>query len=176
MERLTRNKIAIYSAGKTWAGHGFRDMRDNHGFNINARWIDIQDILADPNDTFAPEIHNDHEYLGNVWDNGCKQDCLSADMGILFAQPADGEKHSGSLVELGHITAFNKPVYIIGTCASVEPAGHSDRAWKYQSCVYHWPHISDMLEGFKTAVQHYQKNYKSQWLANNRLAMQSKAA
>ena len=33
----------IYTAGKTWAAHWFRPLKDQ--FNINARWIDIQDIL-----------------------------------------------------------------------------------------------------------------------------------
>tara|TARA_Y100000034_G_scaffold113340_1_gene148264 strand:+ start:4361 stop:4867 length:507 start_codon:yes stop_codon:yes gene_type:complete len=167
--RLNKDLISIYSAGKTWAGHGFRDMREQ-GFNINARWIDVQDLLSGPSDSFAPEIHANEAYKREIWDNGCKVDCLACDMMLLYCSPEDGNTHSGSLVELGHVTALGKPVYIIGTCESVEPVGNSDRAWKSQKIVTHWPEITDMLTGFRKAVRHYQRNYRAQWEANHGIA------
>lgn len=174
MERVyvpTKPEIVIYAAGKTWMAPEFRKMR-NHGFNVNSSWIDIEHVLSDPNDTYAPEIHENTEFLGEIWDNGCKQDCNSADLMILACAPVDGNLQSGALVELGHVTGepHNKPCYIIGTCASVEPAGDSDRAWKYQSNVYYWPEYFDVENykldcagGFSAAVRHYRANYAPQW-------------
>lgn len=158
--------IKIYAAGKTWAGFGFREMVKK-GYNIIARWINVQDILTGPDDEFSEEIHNNEDYKREIWDNGCKVDCLDADMMLLYASPEDGNNHSGSLVELGHVSAFGKPVYIIGTCQSFEPIGNSDRAWKSQRHVYHWPNISDMAEGFEKAVAHYKANYNKQWHERN---------
>ena len=157
------NMVSIYSAGKTWMAADFRKLRDRHGFNINARWIDIQQALTGPDDIFPDEVHADEEYKREIWDNGCKVDCLNADMGILVARPEDKNMHSGSLVELGHITAFNKPMYILGTCESFEPAGNSDRAWKSQECVHFWPEETDAIKGFYKAVGHYQMHYAEQW-------------
>lgn len=172
---MKRDQIKIYTAGKTWAAHWFKGMRA-HGFNINAQWIDVQHVLADPTDTFAPEVHEDTALLGEIWEKGCKADCLSADMMILAASPVDGDKHSGSLVELGHVTGQGKPCYILGTCASFEPVGHSDRAFKFQRNCYHWPEYdvqnpSELLQGFKDAIFHYQRYYERQWHQNNGIAM-----
>ena len=157
-----KEDISIYGAGKTWAASTLREMRDVHGFNINSRWIDIQDVLQSPTDEFPTEIHADEDYKREIWDNGCKADCLSADMMVLVCSPADGEKHSGSLVELGHVTAFGKPAYIVGTCASVEPVGHSDRAWRSQANVFWWPDL-EPLGGFSKAISHYQTFFAEQW-------------
>ena len=128
----------------------------------------MQECLTDPDDEFSPEILADEEYKQEVWDNGCKVDCVMADMGVLLGTKADGEKHSGSLVELGHIaasdlyTSIRKPVYIIGTCASFEPVGHSDRAWKASKMVFHYPDLSP-LQGFQTAVDHYIANFEEDY-------------
>ena len=167
MFRPQKQDIKIYTAGKTWAAHWFRELKGD--YNINARWIDFQDVLSGPDDEFSQEIHNDEAYKQAVWDDGCKVDCLTCDMGILACAPIDGEMQSGALVELGHITAFDKPMYILGTCASVEPAGHSDRAWKSQKCVYYWPDIDvqnpdELRAGFHDATVHYQAYYSTQWI------------
>jgi nucleoside 2-deoxyribosyltransferase len=156
--------IKIYTAGKTWAAHWFKQVRDSEGFNVNARWIDFQQVLSSFDDTHSEEVLNDEETKQDLWDNGCKIDCLNCDMMVMACHPNDGDKHSGSLVELGHVTAFNKPVYIFGTCASVEPVGHSDRAWKAQRVVHHWPEydVTDprqLAEAMWRAVYHYQENY-----------------
>jgi hypothetical protein len=144
-------------------------MRDNHGFNITARWIDIPDVLTSPDDEFDYET-TDFSYLDNLWDKGCKIDStIGCDMTALFARPEDGEKHSGSLVELGHTTAsyvytgVQKPVYLIGSCQSFEKVGHSDRAFTHQR-TFHAIDTQDMLEGFELAVEHYQNNYAKDWL------------
>lgn len=175
---MKRNEIKIYTAGKTWAAHWYREMRQ-HGFNINARWIDIQDVLSGPDDSFPDEIHADEDYKREIWDNGCKIDCLTCDMMVLACHPQDGEKHSGSLVELGHVTGAGKPCYILGTCASVEPVGHSDRAWKAQKVVKHWPEFDvsnseQLLAGMKRAVFHYQRYYEKQWHERNGIALPSR--
>ena len=163
---LTTNQITIYSAGKTWAAPMLKIMRDTFGYNIVARWIDAEQVLATPDSVHPESVHSDENFKRFIW-NSCREDCLIADMGILLCNPVDGEKHSGSLVETGHITAFGKPVYILGTCASVEPVGHSDRAWKSQENIYRWPeYVGDasiIAEGFERATNHYIKNYSDQW-------------
>ncbi len=157
----------IYSAGKTWAAAEFRVMREK-GFNIQARWIDLPECLDSPNDEFSPEIHADVAALQDTWDNGCKIDCVMSDLGILFATEVDKGMHSGSLVELGHITAselytgIRKPVYIIGSCESFEPVKNSDRAWKAQKLVFHYPDLS-LIQGFQTAIAHYIANFEEDY-------------
>lgn len=162
--------IKIYTAGKTWAGHIFRDMKKYYGFNIVARWIDAQDILANVNDTFPDAIHNDKEYLQNIWQM-CFEDCGECDVMILAAQPQDENDHSGSLVELGHVAGpgSEKPVYLLGTCQSFEPYKNSDRAFLNMPHVYHWPEYTDetLHAGFTRAIQHYQEHYAQQWRDNN---------
>ncbi len=172
---LTKNEISIYSAGKTWAAHGFKEMRDVHGFNINARWIDLEQVLASPNDTFSDDQLADVDLTAGLWDASCKIDACAADMGLLFCTEADGNLHSGSLVELGHMTAssyytnIRKPVYIIGTCESVRPVGNSDRAWKFQNDVHHWPNVMDLHQGFELACYHYAKHYENDWKISRRM-------
>jgi len=168
---LSNDQIKIYSAGKTWAAPTFQMLRDKHNYNIIARWIDVQKVLKGPEDTFAAETHNDEDYKRKIWEEGCKQDCLNADMGFMFVTPEDGNMHSGSLVELGHITAFGKPVYIAGTCESVEPVGNSDRAWRSQSCVYWRPELTDPVTAIAWAVEHYKTNYTHQWMRNRALGI-----
>jgi len=163
---LTIEKIKIYGAGKTWMAEPLKSIRDDLGLNIISGWIDYQKVLKGPEDTFAAETHANEDYKRAVWDDGCKPDCLNADMMLMLCKPEDGNMHSGSLVELGHVTAFGKPTYIIGTCESVEPVGNSDRAWRSQSCVYWWPELS-FEEGAIKAVEHYRENYYNQWYANN---------
>lgn len=172
--RIKKSEIKIYGAGKTWAAKTLRELRAD-GFNIISRWIDVQDVLTSPTDVFPDEIHNDEQYKREVWELGCKVDCLACDFGFLVAQPEDRNMHSGSIVELGHITAFNKPVYIVGTCESFEPVGNSDRAWKSQSMVYHWRDLTPG-EGIEKAVAHYRRNYRAQWIQRNIPAVQKLAA
>ena len=165
MKKLDRHELIIYGAGKTWAAPTLKQMRGK-GFNINSRWIDFEQVLASPEDTHAPEIHENHDFLNQIWDQGCKQDCNAADAFVAVATPADGEKHSGSLVELGHVTANGRPAYLLGTCASWEPAGHSDRAWKYQANVHYWPeYCGDWVAGFQAVLNHYNANYLDQFYA-----------
>ncbi len=169
----TKAQIIIYAGGKTWMCDPFRSLRDTHGFNINSSWIDLPYALTGPDDKYAPEIHADTKFLGEIWDEGCKLDCFNADLMILATAPQDENMLSGALVELGHVSAApeNRPVYILGTSASVEPTGNSDRAWKYQANVHFWPEYVnkkdrlDLLEGFSAVVRHYRANYAPQWNA-----------
>ncbi len=177
---LKWNEPIIYTAGKTWAAHGFKHMRAQ-GFNIQARWIDLDGVLLSPDHEFSPEVHEDEEYKRFIWEEGCKIDATACDLTVVRAMPEDGEKHSGSLVEIGHTTASDaytgicKPVYIIGTCPSFEPVGHSDRAWKSQSIVFHYPNLS-LIQGFQTAIAHYIINFERDYhLARERLQMLKKA-
>ncbi len=162
--------IKIYTAGKTWAAHWFRALKSD--FNINANWIDFDDVLANRDDTFSEEMHADEIYKQKIWDDGCKVDCMSCDMMILACHPDDGESHSGSLVELGHVTSNNRPAYILGTCSSIEAIGHSDRAWRSQKCVFWFPKINpedpeELRAGFDLAVSHYKATYRPQWFGKN---------
>lgn len=167
----TKAEIIIYAGGKTWMSDPFRSMRDTHGFNVNSSWIDLPHALTGPDDSYTPESHADTKFLGEIWDEGCKLDCFNADLMILATAPQDQNMLSGALVELGHVSAApeNRPVYILGTSASVEPAGNSDRAWKYQANVHFWPEYLnkkdrlDLLEGFTAVVRHYRANYAPQW-------------
>lgn len=165
---IGKPSVRIYGAGKTWSAPIHRNLRDVHGFHVISRWIDAQQVLKSPDDEFPPEVHANEAGKRDIWAI-CREDCLAADMGLLVCDPADENMHSGSLVELGHITAFGKPVYIIGTCASVEPAGNSDRAWKSQPCVYYWPDMNP-VEGAEAALDHYLANYTSQFIANRGFA------
>ena len=165
--RITKENVVIYGAGKTWSAAILIEMRDQHGFNINSRWIDFDEVLKNPDDTFPDSMHKDKAFLQSIWDHGCKEDCRACDVGIMVCTPADGEKLSGALVELGHVTGEDKPWYILGTCASVEPVGHSDRAWKAQKVVHHWPEMTNPLDGFNRVLTHYRRNYRDQWFNRN---------
>ena len=164
--RLTKDKIKVYGAGKTWAAEALRDLREQ-GYNISSRWIDSPICLTHPGDSHKPETLKDEKFKREIWENGCKQDCMESDFMFMITTPADKNMHSGALVELGHVTAFNKPVYIIGTCESVEPVGNSDRAWKAQKIVHHWPEILNPKEGMEKALTHYRRNYREQWITRN---------
>lgn len=166
MYRIKQEEIKIYGAGKTWAAEALKDLRAQ-GFNIISRWIDLDGVLKHPGDTFSKEIHENEKLKREIWENGCKKDCITCDLMFMITTPVDKNTHSGTLVETGHVTAFNKPVYIIGTCESVEPVGNSDRAWKSQSIVHHWPNITNPTEGIKKSILHYRRNYRAQWLNRN---------
>ena len=163
---------SIYGAGKTWMASRLKLMRDKYNFNINSRWIDVQQVLSGFDDEHPPEIHQDGQYKRTIWDNGCLQDCQSCNYMVLLAHPKDEDKHSGSLVELGIVTGLGKPVFILGTCASFEPIGHSDRAWRSQSLVTWMPEINvmddiELLAGFRAAYLKYHNNYSIQAQAAN---------
>jgi hypothetical protein len=159
----SKNDILIYSAGKTWQAPNFRALRSK-GFNINARWIDVPQVLKDEHDSHPDSVHKNEAFKREIWDGGCKLDCLACDMGLLYCEPRDGNMLSGALVEIGHVTAFYKPFYVIGTCQSIEPVGNSDRAFLAQSCVHKLPY-QDIFEGAEAAIAHYRKNYAIQWNA-----------
>lgn len=163
-----KEDINIYGAGKTWAAPKLRDLRDNHGFKIISRWIDIQHVLQSPDDVFDYEEIKNHD-LGTLWDKGCKMDATFCDLNLTLAQPEDEEKHSGSLVEMGHTSAcfsyiqIQKPVYLVGTAKSFEQVGHSDRAFKFQRCFHHFD-TSDYIDGANAVIEHYQKHYAMDWI------------
>ena len=154
----------IYGAGKTWMAPRLKMLRDNHGFNMISRWIDHPQTLKSFDDEHAPEVHEDKATLGNIWDGGCLLDTTSCDYMALLAHPRDEEKHSGSLVELGIVTGQGKPVYVIGSCASFEGTGHSDRAFMAQTLIHWQPKVDVMddlqlLIAMRAAQLHYFQNY-----------------
>ena len=127
------------------------------GFNINSRWIDVQDVLSGPEDTYKEYMSDDH--LRNIWDNGCKIDCLNCDVMILAVHPRDGNTHAGALVELGHVTALGKRVYVLGNCDSFMKSPTSDKAFMQQDVVTHWPEVdtsnfNELAKAFHRAVLH----------------------
>lgn len=165
---LKQNEIVIYTAGKTWSAEKFKLMRDRFGYNINAHWIDIKAVLSSPEDTHDYE-NTDFNYLEKMWDHGCKMDACTADMAIIYASKEDRNMHSGSLVEIGHMTAsyallqIQKPVYLIGSCESFEKVGNSDRGWTHQR-VFNKIGTDDLVEGFAKATNHYIENYFADWI------------
>lgn len=175
MYRIKQENIKIYGAGKTWAADALKDLRAQ-GFNIISRWIDAEVCLKHPGDIHKAETHANEGYKRQIWEFGCKQDCITCDFMYMITTPEDKNMHSGALVEIGHVTMLNKPVYIIGTCESVEPVGNSDRAWKSQSMVYHWPDITNPKEGIEKAILHYRRNYRAQWINRNMPTIEKRLA
>ena len=96
-------------------------------------------------------LHDDNEDLQNATEieNGLKN--------ALMSSPEDmNEEQRGALVEIGMAFAFNKPVYAVGTCKTIQPNKISDVAFTHFS-KFHWVDESDLLKGFEKVQEiHYQ--------------------
>lgn len=140
---LSMNNPAIYCAGKLTRADAFKNLRDNLGFNIISRWIDIQ---ADD------EIIEDTAALWQVM----LEDTAKADMMILYAGDYD-EEHFGTICEMGHCLAYGAQVYIINSCKSLEPSKASRKEMLTHYNVHRIKaaiHIPSVL-GFNMAVNHF---------------------
>ena len=97
------NTPTIYAAGKTWHAATFRQLRDVLGYNIIARWIDL-----DPESDF---VANEK---GKLWAQ-CLEDATTADITIVYCGNSN-EEQRGALVEIGHAIAAGKFVYLLNSC------------------------------------------------------------
>ena len=113
-----RKTPTIYSAGKTWHAGVFRQLRDLLGYNIIARWIDL-----DPESDF---VKNEK---GRLWSQ-CLEDATTADITIVYCGAAH-EEQRGALVEIGHALAAGKYVYLLNSCKTFEANDGSDVAFTH---------------------------------------------
>lgn len=133
----------IYAAGKTWHSDYFCHLRDNLGFNINARWIDL-----DNNSDFVKN-HKD-----KLW-NMCFEDVRDCDIMVIYGA-SEEEEHRGVLVELGMAYAFDKPVFFVGSSKTFISCEISDVAFMH----YHkFINLGNMPPsgGFATACAMWRK-------------------
>ena len=131
----------IYSAGKVWHAPKFREMRDKHGYNVIANWIEW-----------------DERATGDVriWQH-CMRDAANCDLVILYCEGFD-EEQRGAIMECGHAIGNGKPVYCINKCKSLTANKISDVAFT-QWHKWHWTTAKTIEGGYKEAVMHYIQNY-----------------
>lgn len=139
----------IYCAGKVKYAPLFREMRDKLGYNITARWIDLDSKTA--------------EDKALVWEL-CHRDACDAEMLVLYCG-AFNDYHLGSIVEAGHMMGREKPVYQIGTAMHLEMTELSDAAFTYHTRLWHKVKATDIKEGYAEAVEHYRKGLQD-WFKN----------
>jgi len=163
---------SIYSASKIWHAPKWVDLRDNHGYNIIARWINIP--CGTPDDPTGAKLLTPAEKR-QLWLN-CQHDTVTADMTVVYAEKNNEQR--GALVEmgmaLGSALASNtpKPIYVIGTCPSFEVAGHSDVAFMHHPLVHRLKNVMPNLDGsynhfdgYRQAKEHFLTNYYTPELA-----------
>lgn len=150
---------AIYSGSKIWHNTKWLDMRDNYGFNVNARWINFP--CGEKNDnTLAVQFTDKEKQV--LWQE-CLVDVANCDMAIFYGE--NDEQQRGALVEFGMAIMAGKPTYVIGDCPSFVPVNHSDAAYMHHTLV---KRISvdkfedgsyDYINGYKLAALHFRENY-----------------
>ncbi len=151
----------IYSASKIWHATKWQAMRDIHGYNINATWIDIP-CGTPEKPTGAKQLTDAEKCV--LWTN-CSNETRDCDMLICYAEKDDEQR--GALVEIGGALANGHPVYLIGNCPSFMVAGHSDVAFTKHPLFHkiwtsHSPDgVYDHVYGYKKALEHYQEHYAS---------------
>lgn len=147
-----RSNPVIYPAGKPYNAPLFRLMRDVHGYNILARWIDLSK-QASLNKMLVWEL--------------CCEDASSADMVIIYNHVFD-DYLLGTLVEAGHVMGagmatkgYANPVYCINNSVNVTPSEKSDCAFTFHP---HWFNIeaTGILNGYRKAMGHYCENFMGQ--------------
>ena len=131
--------MTFYTAGKVWHAPKFQNLRDNLGFAVKVRWIDLDD------DSDIVQNHKDQ-----LW-TLCFEDVRDSDFVLLYCEDFN-EEQRGALVELGMAYGFDKPVYAVGTCKTIQPNEISDVAFTHYP-KFHWLPTSDLVEGAKMALQ-----------------------
>jgi hypothetical protein len=155
----------IYSASKIWNNWRAVELREKHGFNIIARWIDFE-CGTKENPTGAKVFTPSEKTV--LWDQ-CGHDSTVCDMTVIYAE--DGDEMRGALVEMGMTLGAGlalgipKPIYVVGDCATFRVAQHSDVAFMH----HRWVHrvnvpknqngSYDHLKGYHSAVAHYLLKY-----------------
>lgn len=152
-------KPSIYSASKIWHNTKWTNLRDQWGFNIIARWINLP-CGEEGNQTGAKILTPEEKTV--LWVE-CQEDVCNADMTVVYAEK--GNEQRGALVEMGMALGCGRPIYVIGTCPSFEVANHSDVAFMHHPLV---KRVStrqnadgsyDYMDGYRQAVAHYLSTY-----------------
>ena len=139
--------MKVYTAGKIWHAPKFQYLRDVLGYDVNARWIDLED-----NNWI---VRKRKDILWQI----CYEDVRDCDFVLLYCEDMS-EEQRGALVEIGMAYAFQKPVYAVGTCKTIQPNKISDVAFTHFEG-FHWLPESDLLKGFRMAEKMHLKARKA---------------
>ncbi len=149
----------IYSASKIWHNVRWCDLRDKHGFNIIARWINVECGTYE-NPTGAKQLTPTEKT--QLWIE-CEEDVRNADMTVVYGEQRDELR--GAVVEFGMALGSGNPVYFIGANPFFGANSHSDAAYMHHPLVQrvHTAKFADgsydYLSGYKQAVAHYLEHY-----------------
>jgi len=125
--------MRFYTAGKIWHAPRFRQLRDELGFPVNARWIDL--------DSLHPIVVYQKDLLWQM----CLEDVTQSDFLLLYCGD-ESEEQRGALVEIGMALAAGKPIYAIGHCKSIRPNSISDVAFTHHR-LWTWLETDDLFQG-----------------------------
>ena len=125
--------MRFYTAGKIWHAPRFRQLRDELGFPVNARWIDLES--DNPIVMFRKDL---------LWQM-CLEDVTQSDFLLLYCGD-ESEEQRGALVEIGMALATGKPIYAIGHCKSIRPNSISDVAFTHHR-LWTWLETDDLFQG-----------------------------
>jgi nucleoside 2-deoxyribosyltransferase len=139
--------MKVYTAGKIWHAPKFQYLRDVLGYDVNARWIDLEDSNW--------IVRKRKDILWQI----CYEDVRDCDFVLLYCEDMS-EEQRGALVEIGMAYAFGKPVYAVGTCKTIQPNKISDVAFTHFEG-FHWLPESDLLKGFRMAEKMHLKARKA---------------
>ena len=139
--------MKVYTAGKIWHAPKFQYLRDVLGYDVNARWIDLEDSNW--------IVRKRKDILWQI----CYEDVRDCDFVLLYCEDMS-EEQRGALVEIGMAYAFGKPVYAVGTCKTIQPNKISDVAFTHFEGFHWWPE-SDLLKGFRMAEKMHLKARKA---------------
>ena len=139
--------MKVYTAGKIWHAPKFQYLRDVLGYDVNARWIDLEDSNW--------IVRKRKDILWQI----CYEDVRDCDFVLLYCEDMS-EEQRGALVEIGMAYAFGKPVYAVGTCKTIQPNKISDVAFTHFEG-FHWLPECDLLKGFRMAEKMHLKARKA---------------
>ena len=139
--------MKVCTAGKIWHAPKFQYLRDVLGYDVNARWIDLEDSNW--------IVRKRKDILWQI----CYEDVRDCDFVLLYCEDMS-EEQRGALVEIGMAYAFGKPVYAVGTCKTIQPNKISDVAFTHFEG-FHWLPESDLLKGFRMAEKMHLKARKA---------------
>ena len=139
--------MKVYTAGKIWHAPKFQYLRDVLGYDVNARWIDLEDSNW--------IVRKRKDILWQI----CYEDVRDCDFVLLYCEDMS-EEQRGALVEIGMAYAFGKPVYAVGTCKTIQPNKISDVAFTHFEG-FHWLPERDLLKGFRMAEKMHLKARKA---------------
>jgi hypothetical protein len=125
--------MRFYTAGKIWWAPRFRQLRDELGFPVNARWIDLE--------SDNPIVMYRKDLLWQM----CLEDVTQSDFLLLYCGD-ESEEQRGALVEIGMALAAGKPIYAIGHCKSIRPNSISDVAFTHHR-LWTWLETDDLFQG-----------------------------